>query len=81
MILARGEKTDGVALRHCWFAQNITEEQHATLTEWLGCEPRQLYGMTETIPAVLTDTDPSPRCDSMGFVTQGCSVELHGPTW
>lgn len=79
MILARGEKTDGVALRHCWFAQNITEEQHGTLTEWLGCEPRQLYGMTETIPAVLTDTGSSPRCDSMGFVTQGCSVELHGP--
>ena len=22
---------------------------------WLGCRPRQLYGMTETIPAVLTD--------------------------
>jgi crotonobetaine/carnitine-CoA ligase len=79
MILARGEKTDGVALRHCWFAQNITQEQHATLTEWLGCEPRQLYGMTETIPAVLTDTSSSPRCDSMGFVTQGCSVDLQGP--
>jgi crotonobetaine/carnitine-CoA ligase len=35
--------------------------------------------MTETIPAVLTDTSSSPRCDSMGFVTQGCSVDLQGP--
>jgi len=79
MILARGTKTDGVALRHCWFAQNITVDQHRTLTEWFGCEPRQLYGMTETIPAVLTDTGDTPRCDSMGFVTDGCSVDLHGP--
>src|SRR5690606_7001680 len=55
MILARGDATAGVALRHCWYAQNITVEQYETLAGWFGCRPRQLYGMTETIPAVLSD--------------------------
>lgn len=76
MILARGEPALGVALRHCWYAQNITDDQHATLSNWFGCAPRQLYGMTETVPAVLTDEAPAPRPDSMGFVTVGCAVEL-----
>jgi crotonobetaine/carnitine-CoA ligase len=77
MILARGAATPGVQLRHCWYAQNITDDQHATLTDWLGCAPRQLYGMTETIPAVLTDEAGDPRPDSMGYVTAGCIVEVH----
>lgn len=83
MILARGgpwqpEPGDPeLLLRHCWFAQNINDEQYATLSSWLGCRPRQLYGMTETIPAVLTDSAQDPRPDSMGFVTAGCSVDLH----
>ena len=33
--------------------------------------------MTETIPAVLTDTTDEPRPDSMGFVTNGCEVAVH----
>ena len=77
MILARGDETDGLGLRHCWFAQNVSADQYATLAEWFGCRPRQLYGMTETIPAVLTDGADDPRPDSMGFVTDGCDVELH----
>lgn len=77
MILARGEAIDGVALRHCWYAQNISDDQYATVVEWFGCEPRQLYGMTETIPAVLTDRADGPLPSSMGFVTPGCAVELH----
>lgn len=77
MILARGEKIDGVMLRHCWFAQNIADDQFETLTDWFGCQPRQLYGMTETIPAVLTDAPDHPRPDSMGYVTSGCAVEVH----
>ena len=79
MILSRGEENEGVALRHCWYAQNIADDQYATLTDWLGCRPRQLYGMTETIPAVLTDEAADPRPDSMGYVTTGCQVELHDP--
>ena len=79
MILARGEKTDGVALRHCWYAQNIAEDQYTVLVDWLGCKPRQLYGMTETIPAVLSDESSSPHPDSMGYVTARCRVDLQDP--
>jgi crotonobetaine/carnitine-CoA ligase len=76
MILARGKPVDDVALRHCWFAQNLAADQYATLSDWFGCSPRQLYGMTETIPAVLTDSPQSPRPDTMGYVTDGCAVRL-----
>ncbi len=76
MILARGEKTGGVTLRHCWYAQNIAEDQYSTVVDWFGCKPRQLYGMTETIPAVLTDHAEAPVPDSMGYVTHGCEVDV-----
>lgn len=77
MILNRGQATDGVVLRHCWYAQNIADDQYATISAWLGCAPRQLYGMTETIPAVLTEESVRPRPDSMGHATAGCQVEIH----
>jgi len=77
MILNRGQATDGVVLRHCWYAQNIADDQYATISAWLGCAPRQLYGMTETIPAVLTEESVQPRPDSMGHATAGCQVEIH----
>jgi crotonobetaine/carnitine-CoA ligase len=77
MILARGEPVDGLRLRHCWFAQNVGDDQYETLAGWFGCRPRQLYGMTETIPAVLTDEAAAPEPASMGFVTPGCEVDLH----
>ena len=74
MILARGAPTNGVGLRHCWYAQNIADDQYDTLAQWLGCRPRQLYGMTETIPAVLTEPADNPVPSSMGQVTPGCQV-------
>ena len=77
MILARGGPVDGLVLRHCWFAQNLAEDQYETISQWFGVRPRQLYGMTETIPAVLTDRADEPRPDSMGFVTAGCEVDVH----
>jgi len=78
MILARGAtRVDGVALEHCWYAMNISDPQHETLTRLFGCTPRQLYGMTETIPAVLTDEREHPLPSSMGFVTPQCVVEVH----
>ncbi|HEX7095053.1 MAG TPA: AMP-binding protein, partial [Acidimicrobiales bacterium] len=78
MILARGitDRTEPVRHTNCWYAQNITDEQHATLTRVFGCAPRQLYGMTETIPAVLTERPDSPMPSSMGFVTPGCQVDV-----
>lgn len=77
MILARGGPVSDLRLRHCWFAQNLAEDQYETIAEWFGCRPRQLYGMTETIPAVLSDRADAPRPDTMGYVTAGCEVDLH----
>jgi len=77
MILARGNTpVPGVALRHCWYAQNVTAEQYDELSRLMGCRPRQLYGMTETIPAVLSNRALDPRPDSMGHATLGCAVHL-----
>ncbi len=76
MILARGAPVAGVGLRHCWYAQNITHDQYEILANWFGCQPRQLYGMTETVPAVLTEPAKNPIPASMGQVTPGCEVIL-----
>lgn len=83
MILARGPGRTAAAgsswLRHCWFAQNLTAAQYDDITELLGCRPRQLYGMTETGPAVITSHPLDAGPDTMGTVTLGCRVELHDP--
>lgn len=84
MILSRGAapvdpSVGTVRLQHCWYAMNISDQQHATLSGLLGCAPRQLYGMTETIPAVLTDRSADPVPASMGFVTPGCEVQVQRP--
>jgi crotonobetaine/carnitine-CoA ligase len=42
----------------------------------LSCAPRQLYGMTETMAAVLTNPARHPIAGSMGQVTPGCQVRL-----
>ena len=76
MILARGGPAEGVRLRHCWYAQNIAADQYSTVAQWFGCRPRQLYGMTETIPAVLTDEAANPHHASMGRVSPGCAVDV-----
>jgi len=80
MILARGADVDpDCRLRHVWFAQNLSDDQLQVLTELFGCRPRQLYGMTETIPAVLTNRAVDPVGASMGVPTLGCSVDLWEP--
>ncbi|MDZ7678884.1 MAG: AMP-binding protein [Acidimicrobiales bacterium] len=78
MILARdaGGEVEGLALRHVWFAQNLTDEQYESFAELVGCHPRQLYGMTETLPAVLTNPPVGQRPSAMGQVTLGCTVEV-----
>ena len=75
MILARHEG-DPTSLVHCWYAMNISDTQHATLSGLFGCRPRQLYGMTETIPAVLTDDAEHPVPSSMGKVSPHCEVDV-----
>ena len=43
-----------------------------------GCRPRQLYGMTETIPAVLTEPGRRPGAvDRWAYPTLGCVVDVH----
>ena len=75
MILARHQGA-GTKLEHCWYAMNVSDDQHATLSDLFGCRPRQLYGMTETIPAVLTDEAAHPVPSSMGFVSPHCEVDV-----
>ncbi len=78
MIVSRGNfPNPELRLEHCWYAMNLSQTHFETISQLLGCAPRQLYGMTETIPAVLTDmlTDPVPS--SMGQVTSGCEVQIH----
>jgi len=78
MILARGNTpVEGLALSHCWYAMNLAESQYEEFASLVGCRPRQLYGMTETIPAVLTDSVDDPRADCMGFVSPACELEIH----
>ena len=78
MILTRGATpVDGIRLEHCWYAMNISDDQYGVLSGLLGCKPRQLYGMTETIPAVLTDEAADPMASSMGYTTPGCLVDVH----
>ncbi len=79
MILARSEPpAEPVGLLQCWYAMNIGDDQHETLSSWFGCRPRQLYGMTETVPAVLTEPAEDPVPSSMGCPTAGCLVDLDG---
>ncbi|HRE03347.1 MAG TPA: AMP-binding protein, partial [Ilumatobacteraceae bacterium] len=77
MILSRGATpVEGFALQHCWYAMNISDDQYEALAGLLGCRPRQLYGMTETIAAVLTDEAEHPMASSMGYVTPRCIVRI-----
>ena len=76
MILARGAAGPRLSLDHCWYAQNVNEDQYGQLSELFGCLPRQLYGMTETLPAVLTEPKHGPVPSSMGRVTPGCRVDV-----
>ena len=77
MILARGASGPKLGLDHCWYAQNVNDDQYAQLSELFGCLPRQLWGMTETLPASLTNPRADPVPSSMGEQTPGCLVDIH----
>jgi crotonobetaine/carnitine-CoA ligase len=77
MLLERtAAGAEPLALRHCWFAQNLSGDEHERLARLLGCRPRQLYGMTETIPAVLAEPALGPRPDAIGWPTPGCDADV-----
>ena len=77
MILAKQPDPEpAIRLSHCWFAQNISVDQHEELSKLLGVRPRQLYGMTETITAVLSNRALAPAHDDIGEPTVGCHVRV-----
>jgi crotonobetaine/carnitine-CoA ligase len=77
MILARGgAPIEGSKLEHCWYAMNLSHQHYETLTRLLGCRPRQLYGMTETIPAVLSESPFDTDTLTLGYATGTCKVDV-----
>jgi carnitine-CoA ligase len=79
MILARHAGDFAVTMRHCWYAQGLGEEQLAKFARLIGCHPRQLYGMTETIAAVTTQRPLEAGGPGIGLATPGCDVDLRNP--
>ncbi len=80
MILARtADPATAATLRHCWYAQNLAADQVDAFAGLVGCRPRQLYGMTETIAAVLTQRTTDEEPGVLGEPTLACDVELRAP--
>lgn len=56
MILARRpEDTPQLRLKHVWFAQSLAPGHFDEFASMVGCAPRQLYGMTETVAMVTAE--------------------------
>lgn len=81
MILARTPPdTAPLKLRHAWFAQNLSAAHYEQISHLLGCRPRQIYGMTETLPAVLSNPPVGSLERSIGVPTIGCHVRVMDAT-
>lgn len=80
MILAR-RRADApqLSLRHVWFAQNLAHGQWAAMTKLCGTAPRQIYGMTETLPVVTANPADAPDPTRIGTVVAGRHVVLLDP--
>ncbi|WP_280490021.1 class I adenylate-forming enzyme family protein [Nocardia carnea] len=79
MILARTETTPPLALQHVWFAQSLGGEHYEQFAAIIGCRPRQLYGMTETVAAVSGDTSDPLRHDVIGHPLGNRRVDVVDP--
>jgi crotonobetaine/carnitine-CoA ligase len=80
MILARAEPTPlSRPLENVWFSQNLTDDEYERFAALVGCRPRQIYGMTETAPAVLICRRLDPPYATVGAPTLGCHVRLRDP--
>jgi carnitine-CoA ligase len=80
MILARAaQSARRLQLEHCWYAQNVSADQLDSFERLVGCRPRQLYGMTETIPAVCMQRVGDRAHDTIGTTTPGCDVDIRRP--
>lgn len=80
MILAR-RRPDAprLHLRHVWFAQNLGHGQWQEMADLCGVEPRQIYGMTETLAVVTAAPVGSAGPSRMGRVVEGREVLLLDP--
>lgn len=77
MILARTPADQEPArLQHVWFAQNLGAEHHHEFANLVGVPPRQLYGMTETVPIVSFDRSDPPVHDLIGHPLEGRTARL-----
>jgi len=80
MILARAEPRPlSRPLENVWFSQNLTEDEYERFAALVGSRPRQIYGMTETSPAVLMCRRLDPPAMTVGTPTLGCRVRLRDP--
>ncbi|GAB3564297.1 class I adenylate-forming enzyme family protein [Spelaeicoccus albus] len=67
MILARRPSdAPELHLEHVWFAQNLSSAQFREFAGIIGTEPRQLYGMTETVAIVTADLSTTPSSTVIG---------------
>jgi carnitine-CoA ligase len=77
MVLARAQPTPlSTPLENVWFSQNLTDDEYDRFSALVGCRPRQIYGMTETAPAVLMCRRLDPPKMTVGTPTLGCHVRL-----
>jgi crotonobetaine/carnitine-CoA ligase len=80
MILARAKPTPlSRPLENVWFSQNLTDDEYDRFAALVGCRPRQIYGMTETAPAVLMSRRLNLAKMTLGTPTLGCHVRLRDP--
>jgi crotonobetaine/carnitine-CoA ligase len=80
MILARRPAdAPAVRLEHVWFAQNLGAQHYEEFAALVGCRPRQLYGMTETVAIVCADVSQPYRNDTIGPPVEGRPVVLLDP--
>ena len=80
MILARRPAdAQAVRLEHVWFAQNLGRQHYDEFSALVGCGPRQLYGMTETVAIVCADVSQPYRNDTIGPPIEGRPVLLRYP--
>ncbi len=81
MILNRTAKdSEPLHLTHVWFAQNLNHSQYTAFTKLAGTQPRQLYGMTETVTIVTRDNNSNPSHDTIGRAVPGRKILLVDPS-
>ncbi|MGV9633046.1 class I adenylate-forming enzyme family protein [Nocardia rhamnosiphila] len=67
-------------LEHVWFAQSLGAQHYEQFAVLAGTRPRQLYGMTETVSVVCTDTSRPYRHDVIGTPLPDRRLRIEDPT-